>query len=737
MAETSIKISLSLEDKAAQAALSDFISRSDKADKSLNKLKDSGKDTFSEISIGIGKAAGVYEIFQGNLAANLVVKAFEGIIDVAHQLFDAFIVDGVKAAEEQENAINSLNIALAQTGKYSEDTSKEIQDYAAELQKTTGVADDVILKNAALIQSLAQLDKNGLKDATQAALDLSTALDKDLGSASEALGKAANGNITSLQKMGLAIQKGRTDAETFNNALQVIEDRFGGAAQEKVNTFAGSIRLATVSFEDLTKEIGFLVVQNPVVINTVKELSVIMEELTGGLKNQNSALTLLVGQGLSSFLNSLAVTITVADTTVRAFEAMFGAVQTLTKPFLALTIPIRALSVGFQQAAQEAAQFSAEASKNLNAFGATGDGVLAKTAVDILRLKDAADNGLSALANGSNKASTGLENATNVTKNLSEEQKKAQDRLKAFTDELIKQSESGKSLGDNEIASAKASAEGQLAVYQNLLETKKINDVQYLQFKQAIDQEFEATRVQAEAEQYATDQARLQAALDQKLISESQYQTAKDQLAANFALADQKRVADNTKKELKTKADLVEAERKLEEQKVSAVADTFGNLSSLMRTSNRELFEIGKASAIASATINTYEAITKTMASVPFPFNIPLAAAQGIAGFVQVANIASTSPSFEDGGIVPGTSFTGDRIAANVNSGEMILNRSQQSQLFSLANGAGLGNGGVESKLDMLINLIAGRDESININIGGKTVANTLRSELAAGRSFA
>lgn len=42
---------------------------------------------------------------------------------------------------------------------------------------------------------------------------------------------------------------------------------------------------------------------------------------------------------------------------------------------------------------------------------------------------------------------------------------------------------------------------------------------------------------------------------------------------------------------------------------------------------------------------------------------------------------------FAGGGIVGGSSFTGDRVSANVNSGEMILNRSQQARLFKLANG--------------------------------------------------
>lgn len=46
-------------------------------------------------------------------------------------------------------------------------------------------------------------------------------------------------------------------------------------------------------------------------------------------------------------------------------------------------------------------------------------------------------------------------------------------------------------------------------------------------------------------------------------------------------------------------------------------------------------------------------------------------------------------PKFSNGGIVPGISFSGDKVPALVNSGEMILNRSQQSHLFGMLQGTG------------------------------------------------
>lgn len=57
------------------------------------------------------------------------------------------------------------------------------------------------------------------------------------------------------------------------------------------------------------------------------------------------------------------------------------------------------------------------------------------------------------------------------------------------------------------------------------------------------------------------------------------------------------------------------------------------------------------------------------------------------AGLAAMATTIATIQSYATGGIVPGTSYTGDKVRANVNSGEMILNRQQQTRLFKIANG--------------------------------------------------
>lgn len=71
-----------------------------------------------------------------------------------------------------------------------------------------------------------------------------------------------------------------------------------------------------------------------------------------------------------------------------------------------------------------------------------------------------------------------------------------------------------------------------------------------------------------------------------------------------------------------------------------------------------------------------------------------IAAVAALGAVVAAAISAASKPNiqrFANGGIVGGSSFTGDRVSAQVNSGEMILNKTQQANLFKLANGGGTG----------------------------------------------
>lgn len=157
--------------------------------------------------------------------------------------------------------------------------------------------------------------------------------------------------------------------------------------------------------------------------------------------------------------------------------------------------------------------------------------------------------------------------------------------------------------------------------------------------------------------------------------------------------------------ESKQSAELEKIERERAEKRLDHFRSFFGNFSTLARSENQKLARIGKVAAIAEATVDTYKAANKALAAFPPPFNFIAMAGTLATGFANVQAIRSQG-FFAGGGIVPGSSFSGDNQLVNVNSGEMILNRNQQSKLFQMANGGGgrskivVNNYGVETNVE-------------------------------------
>jgi|DEB0MinimDraft_10_1074344.scaffolds.fasta_scaffold20698_3 hypothetical protein len=140
--------------------------------------------------------------------------------------------------------------------------------------------------------------------------------------------------------------------------------------------------------------------------------------------------------------------------------------------------------------------------------------------------------------------------------------------------------------------------------------------------------------------QAAAEYAREKQEAINEAILESQERAA--QLEVSLRLQ-----AENDK--LKATQDRIDAEIKLEEMKRKAVSSIVGNLSSLMNTESRKMFEVGKAAAAAQATMNTYEGANKAMAQGGI-WGWAQAAAIMTAGFNNVNNILSTSFGGAGGG---------------------------------------------------------------------------------------
>jgi hypothetical protein len=163
--------------------------------------------------------------------------------------------DAVKAFAEDEKSATALATTLQNvTGA----TDKQVDSIEAFITKTSfavSVADDQ------LRPALGNLVR-ATGDVTQAqsllnlALDISAGTSKDLGSVSEALGKAFNGVMGPLKKLDPAlaalIEEGASTGEVF----QALSETFGGQAAAAADTTAGRMEGLKIRMEEVKESIG-------------------------------------------------------------------------------------------------------------------------------------------------------------------------------------------------------------------------------------------------------------------------------------------------------------------------------------------------------------------------------------------------------------------------------------------------------------------------------------------------
>ena len=308
--------------------------------------------------------------------ASSIDNQFKGITTAAKTLSAAFLGIGaalgvgfslkkaIDEAAEFEEKVNEIAIALRLSGIEGQAAVDSFVEFSGEIQRTTRLTDEAVLSSGALIQNLARLSEDGLKQATQAAIDLSAALKIDLNTASQLVGKAAEGNITAFKRFGLEIQKGKNDAETFSNTLKTISDRFGGSAVAATNTFSGAIDQLRNNFNDVVKNFGLGIIQNDEFIASIKQLSQVLislvpiaarigvafgETIAGAIDVLKTAIdnlpavfasltTFIVGVSIPAIIASFGTLTTVAaPALVLAFETIAGAAATA---WAAITGPV-------------------------------------------------------------------------------------------------------------------------------------------------------------------------------------------------------------------------------------------------------------------------------------------------------------------------------------------------------------------------------------------------------------
>jgi len=202
----------------------------------------------------IGKLGGGFD------SLGSVIKGFAGggvmgglaatVGEVASGLQDCF-----KAAKDSEDVWNKLAGTVERSGTAWTDVKDQIEAFTSSAEKMSKFSDE---KVAAALKTMMDYGM-GLNDAMKSlatTMDLAAGKQIDLETAAKAVGRAFEGNASLLERMGVAVTESKDDSVVFADAMTKLQEKFGGAAQKDLETYAGKQALVANAMDNLKEKIG-------------------------------------------------------------------------------------------------------------------------------------------------------------------------------------------------------------------------------------------------------------------------------------------------------------------------------------------------------------------------------------------------------------------------------------------------------------------------------------------------
>lgn len=204
--------------------------------------------------------------------------------------------------------------------------------------------------------------------------------------------------------------------------------------------------------------------------------------------------------------------------------------------------------------------------------------------------------------------------------------------------------------------------------------------------------------------------------LNQNIVTKGMIDIKNRQVAELQKIEDKARVENEKRvaRDIKVIQDRYKMQDELDKQRVQNFESTMNFISSLSQSKNKELAAIGKAAAITQATMDTYAAANRALASAPPPWNFALAALVVTAGLANVARISGVQ--LAQGGMVLPRSGGVPATIGEGGKAEAVIPLDDERTREKLAN-SGFGGG-------TTINITAG------VLIGGEDSMRALAREI-------
>lgn len=167
----------------------------------------------------------------------------------------AFAGLSAKAAADAQREQALLAAAIQASGRAAEFSVAGLNAQAKSLQRLTAFSDETINSVQRLLVGF-RLTQAQVEALTPRVLDMATRLGGDTTAAAQAVGRAFTFGVTSLRRLGIAIEEGLDPLEDFDGFLSAIDRSAGGAAKAFGQTLPGAIAKLRNQADELLEVMG-------------------------------------------------------------------------------------------------------------------------------------------------------------------------------------------------------------------------------------------------------------------------------------------------------------------------------------------------------------------------------------------------------------------------------------------------------------------------------------------------
>lgn len=284
MASTNEEILIKLKalDELTPVMLKALQSMEESSSKMSQALDDVGKASVKTQEQTENLHGGVISLAAG---FTLVKEAVE-VVHAAFEKVEQFFEKAIEESLEAEKAFNRMQGALISTGKYTKDLSEELREYAEATQEATGASAETIQNIIAQgVQMGLSVEKaQELEEATR---KLAAATGDTLEGAFSTMQASLAGQTRGLGKVLPQIKELGTAQLKAGEQIDIVNKALNAQYELYVGSFAGGLAQAKSGVNDVYKEIGKMITQNPIVIAGLEAFNEIIFGIAHSLEDAN------------------------------------------------------------------------------------------------------------------------------------------------------------------------------------------------------------------------------------------------------------------------------------------------------------------------------------------------------------------------------------------------------------------------------------------------------------------